>query len=328
MAEITLKELAERMQVSPATVSMVLHGRPGVSQETRGRVSEALRAAGYEIKVKKRKLTSPLSPAEFLIGGMNSALVAANPFFTYLVDCVEREAEASGFDVTTRYLNAGDDHVLSESGCILFATMMNKTSIDALLGKRALAVVLDNEASYPDRDTVVIDNAGGIESAVGYLLEKGSRRIGFLSSGMKLDNFQKRKTAFLDSMAHFGMPVDPADVLTLGENPGEIAKSFDAYLKATATLPDAFLTEHDLLALEVADYLKGRAIMPGKDIDLVGFDDIAYARMLDPPLTTVHVYAEQFAKAAVAQLRERMEDPSAPAQKRIISTKLVTRKSA
>lgn len=322
MANVTIKDLAQRLGVSPATISMVLNGRRGVSEATRSKVMAELKASGYPLEkhsaAQKKSGTVTLAMCR-----KDGQSIERNPFFATLIESIEQEAAASGYQLSVHYLAPGAMPPPSE-GMILLATAMAE---EDMLPFRELSfplVALDNSFPGVPINTVSIDNAGGIQAAVVHLLERGHKRIGYLTRSLKAQNFFERAAAFHSALEALGLPSgDVVQLPGLNASPSGLVRFFQERKPGST----AYLADNDFTALSTVTALHTAGYRVGEDISLVGFDDLPFSRMSQPPLTTVRVFNDRLGRAAVRRLVELIREPNQPYAKISVGVELKERES-
>jgi DNA-binding LacI/PurR family transcriptional regulator len=316
-ARITSVDVARRSGVSQSTVSLVLSGKAAgrVSERT----AEAVRAAAAELGYR------PNAAARALKTGAARTVVlvvpdVTNPFFGPVLRGAQRAARAAGYAVAL--VDTARDRAYGTAvaealqagpadGLLLFAIDPPRASA----ARREPIVVI--ESGVRGLPGVRLDVERGTAAAVGHLLELGHRAIGHLASAVDGSTFRLRRRA-LEALAG-DAPAARSDFAP------EAAR--DATLELLRAHPGltALFCDDDVLASGA--YLAARALgrrIPA-DLSVVGFDDLAVARVLDPPLTTVRADAEELGRVAFELLAERMAG-GRPGS-RVLDVELVVRES-
>lgn len=329
------KEIAKILGVSPSTVSLVLNNKPGVGDETRQQVLKFLRENDYDVpdyfpqKPVNRNL-------QFIIYKKHGRVISDTPFFSVLIESINRAARDADFHLIITYLSEKQDDIPSvllqiektrPSGLLILATEMEEKDVDWFNYLHYPMLLLDNQFDSKDIDTVGINNADGVYKAVRHLLNAGHREIGYLNSKIWIHNFERRLKQFKSCMLEHGAALTEGNIFNLDSTVEGAYLDMKAYLARCKDLPTALFAANDILALGALRALKEAGYRVPEDISLVGFDDMSFCDMSEPPLTTVHVYNQQMGSAAVKRLVELIEQPAAEIQKTYISTKLVVRKS-
>ncbi len=172
-------------------------------------------------------------------------------------------------------------------------------------------------------DVIAKEKRRSIFRLVDHLMKLGHRRLLFLGPSPTKD---ERAEAFIDAMARHNLTYDPTLCVHSpfpAEGAYEVAKS----LLAGGERPDALVCGCDTIAIGAMRAAKERGLSLPDDIAITGFDDIAFARDLDPPLTTIHVPKELLGELAVRKLIERINYPDRPPVVQLVPTTLVVRRS-
>jgi DNA-binding LacI/PurR family transcriptional regulator len=184
----------------------------------------------------------------------------------------------------------------------------------------------DNQGRWKEKlpaDIIVIEKRRAIYRLVEHLASLGHRRLGFLGASPTTD---ERAEAFIHALARHDLPFDPALFLRSPfptEGAYEVAKT----LFTGGTIPDALVCGCDTIAIGAMRAAKECGLRLPDDLAITGFDDIAFARDLDPPLTTIHVPKELLGELAVRKLIERINHPERPPIIQVVPTTLVVRSS-
>lgn len=324
--KVNMAQIGEAAGVSSATVSNALNHRPGVNPETAAHVFHVARELGYFSD-------RPLSAIRLIHLEQGYFDVREEPFFAALLQGIESECRAQEVDALFSAVPASEeslpDKLCSDPRCgvILLATESSDEEIARFDGVRAPVLLLDNCPRNPAHSAVLIDNEGGVFQAIEHLLEYGHRRIGYLRYAARFRNFAAREAAYRQAMAEAGLTVNPDDVVTLTLPPDHARETMRGYLSGAASLPTAFFADNDALAFPAMQAMADCGIRVPEDVSIVGFDNILYARLSAPPLTTIHVDKQELGRLAVRILLEQSRCRSSAPTKTQICTRLVQRES-
>jgi DNA-binding LacI/PurR family transcriptional regulator len=295
-------DVARRAGVSQSTVSLVFSGKAQgrVSEATQERVRQAARELGYRPNVAAQALRLGSSRAVALL-----VPDITNPFFSRVLRGAQRAAQEAGYTVALvdtandRRWEAQSFEALRAGpvdGYLLFEVLPP----EALEGDNAVVVI---ESEVKDRPSVRFDAEAGAAAAFAHLVELGHRRIGHLAAAFDAPTFQSREAARRKVLSAAGL--DP-DELPRAETPITIE---DARLSAGPLLdeqPTAVCCDDDILAAGLYLAARERGVKIPGDLSVVGFDDMDFARVLDPPLTTVALDAETLGETAFGLLHACM----------------------
>ncbi len=327
---VTLKDIAAHAGVSRATVSLVLRKSPLVKEETRLKVDAAMAELGY---VYNRRAANLRSGASRTVG---------------LVLC----------EITTpnySQLTAGIDDVLDQEGYVAFIT---NTAEDAERQRRALVrmqehgvdgiVVVPAEDTRADAledghcaglpcvlaqrrvegfpaDYVGPDYAAGMELVTEHLIALGHKRIAFVGGARRIAPLSERLAGFRKALRRHRLksgPVIPCAVLDRASGYAAGRELF-----AGEDHPSAVVCYNDIVAFGVMLALSERGLVPGRDVAVVGCDDVAEAGLHRPALTTFTTDPRVVGREAARLLLRRIDAPGRPPEHIIVPPRLVIRQS-
>ena len=175
-------------------------------------------------------------------------------------------------------------------------------------------------------DFVGVDNAAGGEMAVRHLIQKGQRRIAMLGGSHKLTSWVGRKEGYDKALREAGIESDASLVLQ-GPATRDCGAELVQQLLRLPDPPTAIFCYNDIIAIGAMMKLKEMGLTPGRDIAIVGFDNIPEASIFSPKLTTVSSHVRLMGKHAAALLCTRMENPDLEPRKIIVHPELIIRES-
>ncbi|MGH2713058.1 MAG: LacI family DNA-binding transcriptional regulator [Thermoleophilaceae bacterium] len=299
---MTSIDVARHAGVSQSTVSLVFSGKGAgrVSEATQERVRRAARELGYRPNVAAQALRLGSSRAVALL-----VPDVTNPFFGRVLRGAQRAAQAAGYTVVL--VDTGRDRQWAAQsfetlragpadGYLLF-----EVAVPEGLGPDQHVVLMEREA--PGRRWVRFDSEGGAEAAFGHLLELGHRRIGHLAASFDAPTFHLREAARRRVLAEAGLDPDaqPRAVTEIA-----IDAARDAAGPLLDERPTAVFCDDDLIAAGLYMAARERGLRIPGHLSVVGFDDMDFARALEPPLTTVALDAEKLGATAFELLEGSM----------------------
>lgn len=333
---VTAKDVAQRLGVSPAAVSLALRGRPGVSEETRGRILETARQMGYPLE--GRAYPDKAGIIQMVIYKRHGKVFSDTPFFEQLTEGVAEQAGVLGYHLSVSYFYGSQNHQeqlrsirsLNSAGIILLATEMRSVDMQLFFGLDVPIVVLDNFITSESYDLVGIDNRYGAWNAVRYLISCGHTRLGYLHSSVDIRNFSRRYDGYL--MGCRCLPEAAAKdssrrVVRVGTTPEAAASDMRAYLATDPVLPTAFFADNDSIAAGCCRALQEGGLRIPQDVSVIGFDDSSLCQMTDPPLTTMGVHKERMGALAVNRLHERLRQDMPETVRILVQPSIIVRGS-
>lgn len=320
-SNVTIRDVARRVGVSPMTVSRVINDSTLVSTETRRRVEEAISELGYVPSRLARGLSAKRT-------GTLAVIVpdVANPFFTLILRGAEDVARRAGYRVIfcdTRADLGVEREVIEEMIAhrvegILIAPVSDR-SRDHLRRLTRFAVpfvLVDRTVPGVDADAVLGDSAEGAQRLVEHLISLGHRRIGLIVESDEVSTARDRRRGYEAALLTAGLPLDRALVVKATVEPNGGYRGMQQLL-ALDERPTAVFTVNNLVGLGAIEAVRAANLEVPDDIALVCFDDIEYASRLYPFLTVMEQPAETFGTLSVQLLLERIER-RAPERSRVV----------
>ena len=329
----TMRDIASYTDVSLTTVSLVLNGRPGISPETRARVMSAASELGYQPPIRRHGAT--VETISLLIEHLPTS-PSSDPFNRQILTSIEAEARRTGYRVVVEFAGADDQPQVGHwtggwtSGVLIVGGGDLKPAwVATAIEARLPVVVVDHFIPGIEVATVVSDNFAGAYEITKYLLNAGHERIGFLRGPSKYWTLEERKGGYLAAMQCAGVEFDPSLIPQRVSHGTEKGYGETLALLDLPTPPTAIFAVSDQTAIGAYRAITGRGLSVGKDISVVGFDDIELASMLTPPLTTVHNSGALLGRVAFERLLGMLRDneSSENAIKWTVPTQIVERDS-
>ncbi|HEY3230882.1 MAG TPA: substrate-binding domain-containing protein, partial [Roseiflexaceae bacterium] len=199
-------------------------------------------------------------------------------------------------------------------------------ALDRLRQRRFPFVLFARSVDGVDADYVGADNVRGAELATEHLIALGHERIAFVGGPANSSARRDRVQGYQSVLRRAGLPIDPA-LQCVSPTTREGGHQAIRTLLDQAAPPTAVLCYNDSVAFGVLLGAQASGRIPGRDIAVVGFDDIAEAALAQPALTTVAISPRQIGEEAARLLLERVAAPDAAARQVILRPKLVVRAS-
>ncbi|MCE5202819.1 MAG: LacI family transcriptional regulator [Actinomycetia bacterium] len=326
----TIRDVAERAGVSVATASRVLTGSRPVSPELAERVIQATRELGYRHNAVARALRRGHTNAMGMV-----VPEIGNPFFPTIVEAVERRLQETGRDLFLCDAQQDPDlerrRVLALIGRQVDGLVIVPVSATASGASLAEAkghtplVQVDRYVEGVDTDWVGVDDTAGITMAVEHVVSCGARRLACVSATPDSSAGRRRLLGFQEAVMRLGLPTDGPPLL--GSFTAEWGRVAAGRIVAEKHLPDAVVCGNDEIAVGVLGEFRRRGVRVPLDVLVTGFDDIRFAALADPPLTTVRQPHERIAEECIRLLDARIADPDAPIQRIALEPTLVVRES-
>lgn len=336
MKRPTQVDVAKLAGVSRATVSYVINGLTdgyvSITDETRTRVLKAIEELGYQPDAMAQSFRyGTTNTIGLLIPDMH------NPHYWQIVSGVEQELQTKGYDVLLMNAALNPDRELQSvrtlgrrriDGLILLLTFEEHVhaEIDLLVRQRKPLVLIGTSESTVDIARTSFKE--GAVAVMSHLLGLGHRRIGLIYGvgAAYPDQGTDRLVAYRQGLQSIGVKVDESLIQYCGP-------SIDEGYRAALNLinqpdrPTAIIVINDMLAIGTMRAIYDHHLRIPDDISIASFDDIKVAAYVDPPLTTVHVDAEELGRAATRLIFKRLQEPALPPQEIFVPSELVIRSS-
>lgn len=303
---VTARQIAQELGVSEATVSLVLNGRRGVSSATRERVVSMARHMGYDFK-RARGARSQGSIA-FVIFDRQSFF--STQFFQEVQSGVLSVFDESDYSLSMARIDGRGDVQAQVSsrlptdciGIIVFATEMEAEEFEPIVDISLPVVWLDNPLAPTGCDSVVINNYLGMQQALGYLTQTYPGMPGHLCGGGMLANFDERRRGLHRALRAMGGSTKDMPELLLPVDVEAAQEALLAELDRGLEPQRSYVADNDFIALGAIRALRQRGHRVPEDVAVMGFDDIGFARLSDPPLSTISVPKAYLGQVAAERL--------------------------
>lgn len=308
--KINIKKLSELTGFSQATVSNALNNKKGVNKETAEKIRKVARETGYLTDLR-------ISSVKLVVYRASGAIVNDSPFFSSLISGVEAEGRRQGYDTivcnVTRDSADYEDQMLElcsdpSSALLVLATELEETEAKRFEEAIPPVVMLDNWYEDLPMTAVLIDNSDAAFRAVRYLVEKGHTKIGHLKGNYHIRNFRFREEGYLRALYANQLEFNPEHTFCLTPSMEGAWMDMNAILQREPDLPTAFFADNDMIALGAMRALQQNGYSVPEDVSVVGFDDLPFCAISNPPLTTVKVHNYRMGIAAVRCLMELVRD--------------------
>ena len=328
----TLLDVAKHAGVSRATVSLVCRGSPLVAELTRIRVEKAMQEIGYVYNRSAANLRSSLTQTVGLV-----IPDIANPIYSDLLAGIEDILTPLGkavFIADTNESLERQNHFLQRmlemrvDGLIISTVSGTPVTCFAPYQRIGIPIVqVLRKLPGAALDYAGTDNRRGAFEAAAHLLNLGHRRLAYIGSAVSPSVNRERFQGICDALLVHGVDTGGLPTLTSSHGFGDAAQA-TRNLLAEHPEVTGILCYNDLIALGATLGLNELGLNPGRDISLVGFDNIDAASNWRPPLTTMSIEARTIGRNAGTLLSSRLENPDAPAQDQVTEARLIARSTS
>jgi LacI family transcriptional regulator len=328
----TIKQIANKANVSIATVSRALNNNVRVTEVTKERILRISNDLNYKPNLVARNFVKKTSYAIGLI-----LPDISDEFFTDIIRGVDEITYKNGY--YTMVASSHKHRTLADSittfsqtglvgGVILLMSGMTDDLKNILNHTKIPIVLIGGGKQEQDFDTVAIDNYQGAFNATEYLIKKKRlKKIAHITGPAENYDAFLRKKGFIDACKKNGVHINKSFIV---EGNYTIDSGYHGFIQlyGLTEKPQAIFAANDMMALGCYDAANYFNVKIPDDISLIGFDDIFISKYLNPGLTTIQVQIEEVGKAAATLLLQRLNNSNGKAHSLIkISTELIIRGS-
>ncbi len=330
--QITIKDIAKELGISPSTVSKALKGHRDISSTTKQEVKKLAEKWNYKPDQIALSLKSGLSKT---IGVIVPEII--HYFFSTVISGIEDLAYDSGYHVMfcqssesyAREVNAVDTLLASRVDGFLVSVSKVTENFDhfrKIQENNIPIVFFDRICEEIEADRVIVDDEEGAYEAVSHLIAVGCRNIVHLSGPPNLLIGKNRKAGFIRAMKENNMPLNDDSVIRCDTMEDAVLLVPELFRRAEK--PDGLFAVNDVTAAAAMKIMNDLGYNVPRDVAVAGFTSGLISDITNPTLTSVEQHGYQIGKEAIKLLIDRLEkDEAAPFQTKIIKTDLVIKGS-
>lgn len=328
--KITIYDVAEKAEVSIATVSKVINNTGRISDKTRKKVLQIMEELEYQPSVVASALSGK---STFTIGLTLPDL--ANPYFAELARAIEDQGRKHGFNV---FICSTDNDAGKEEeyyqlfmkkrvdGIIMVSRDKQNVVVKKILNEKVPLVMIAREMfSAPVTSVMVDDYYGGMQAGQ-HLLQQGHRRIAVIVENLAELGSKERLRGCVDAMKEEQLELPPHHIIEGGYTL-ESGKAAMQQLLQQEELPTAVFACNDILAIGAIQAVREYGLNVPHDLSIVGYDNTILATIIDPPLTTVAQPMGEIGERSVALLIQQIQSKETVRQRVMLMPDLVVRRS-
>jgi len=323
---VSIRDVAKLAGVSISTVSRVINNSDSVSEELVEKVNKAIQELGYQPNRIARSLrTGTTKIVGFIIPDIT------NPAFLLMVKGAEDYLKKKGYS----FILGGTDHSVKEESKLLSTLLSQRVDgliltcsgghnpylSDLLMSRNIKLVFMDRRYEKIKAPYVGVDNSGGVEKMIDYLVQTGHRSFAFLSGERQTSSAKERLQGFIRGIQKY--QIKDYQIL-YGEFTFESGYSLTKKLRK---IPDAIIGGNDLVAFGAIEALEEMGYRVPEDVSVAGFDDMFFSKYYKPALTTVRQPIYDMGKMAGKVLFSLMNGKRLKKETIILETEIVIRES-
>ncbi len=327
---VTLNDVSKVARVSASTVSHVLNGTRHVNEDTKQRVMDAIEQTGYIPNLMAKSLKQSASNT---IGIVVSDI--RNEFFVNIIHVIDEEARKMGCQV---FVSSSDENPKKEleiikafcerrvDGIIYSPTKgSNQYSVN-YLKKSQVPVVMIDRLVGEDFDWVGVENYGSIKKLVKYLADFGYTKIGFLAGFRGISTTEERIQGYLDAIEELHLEKNK-DWLITGDYRKDMVSEQVIRVMQAPTVPEAWIAANNRMIYNAMQATNALGLKIPEDIALAAFGDFEWSDYFEPRITTLVQSCNTIGIQAVELLKQRIKNPTMPAQRIEVDSELIIRES-
>lgn len=323
-----IKDVARLSSSSITTVSRVINNSGYVKQETRDKILEAIKELDYK----------PLERSEGIKDTKTIGFIVPNienPFFGKMARHLSRVANGFNYNILLfdlGGLKSNEDDYLWDlinnrvDGLIYASSHRSLEVINTAKNRNVPIVVLDREIKNERINSVTVNNNYGAFIAIEHLIKLGHRKIAFIGGAADMEISTKRKEGYIRALQENEITVNE-DYICYGDYSMQSGYECMEKLYRANHEITAVLAANDLMAIGAMNYFNQINIRVGKDISVIGFDNIELAACVSPSLTTVEYPMERMSEVVVELILRQIKDEEDNIESVTLFPKLVVRQS-
>lgn len=324
--KITARDVALRCNTSTAAVSRAFRAEASIGQDLRAKILTAARELGYSPPSKRSRRIEGRHKISIVVGDIT------NPFYPNTLQCFAKEIRDRKHEMVVQIvpLHENVDSVMSQvlqsdSDAAIIMSANLSSELARQCKRRGLPVVLFNRVQADSSaNAVCADNYNGGRLVAQHLISKGCASYSFIGGIPDTSTHLERRRGFLDELEKHGIRPDFDGT---GRYDYGRAFSVATELFQSSMRPDGLFCANDIMAIAAIDAAKECGLVAGRDVSIVGFDDVPMASWTSYRLTTVRQRVNVMARAALNLIDEVRQHPEDHGVIRIVRGDLIVRES-
>ncbi|MMZ44234.1 putative HTH-type transcriptional repressor ExuR [compost metagenome] len=337
--KVTIQDIADALGISRNTASKAINGSDSIPVDTRNKVIKK----AIELKYKQFayvETDSIIPKNQGNIALFTCNLPNSSHFGSFLISGLEKRISAEGYNLSIHIVRENETQAgtlpnnfeASKVDGIICIEMFDPqySELVTSLGLPTIFIDCSVDIFCPDlkADLLLMENEHSVYSVTKSLIDRGFARIGFAGDYKHCKSFNERWVGYNRALIEAGLSVDlSCCIVDQDRNFFSESDWMDKQLEGMSALPSAFVCANDFIAVSVMKALKNKNLKIPEDIAVFGFDNAPESRIVEPHLSTVHIYNNEMGITAAEMLLARVKDPSRPYQITHIRTEPIFRES-
>ncbi len=327
---VTINDIALEAGVSSATVSRSIRGKEWVSPETRTKISQVARRLNYHPNLQARALVSKNPSGVGIVIPRTAEFAFANPYYAENIKGIAKRIKESGHHLVFSF--AGEDSYARMyqnrlvAGIIVLGHRIDDLRIDQARKMKVPMVLIPGYPHSHSLHSVDMDNIEGAQKAVCHLAALGHQRIAFINGAINSKYSIDRLKGYRKGLEKSDLPFR-GNLVFGSDFTQEGAYRVMKKILLQPKIPTAVLLINDHSALGVLKAVKESTLRVPEDISIIGFGDVPFASMINPPLTTVREPSQEIGYEAAGMFLRLIQGKRIPQKHLTVPMELIVRES-
>lgn len=325
----TIQMISNATGFSPATVSNALNRKRGVRADTSEVILTAARELGYQENNLLKKI-------KFILYKTNGLITDDTPFFNLVMEGFQNECKRFGYEMVMEYLDRREAdferrvrNLMEDVSAVvvLVGAELMEEDFHFFENPRGRLLLLDYWNESMKCSGILINNEDAVAEAVRYLAQKGHEEIGYLRGSFRIKAFTAREAGYRRGMAECKLPCRDCWSITVDTTMDRAYQDMKQYLRNGPKLPTAFVADNDMIALGCMKAMTEKKILIPEQVSIVGFDDLPFAEISTPRLTSLRVPKQKMGEMAVHRIAEMTREEETVRTKIMVCPEFIERDS-
>ncbi|WKZ58096.1 MAG: LacI family DNA-binding transcriptional regulator [Cyclobacteriaceae bacterium] len=337
--QVTIKDIARELGISPSTVSRALKDHPDISPDTKKAVNELAEKLNYQPNIVALSLRQSKTNT---IGVIIPEIV--HFFFSTVISGIEDVAYSAGYNVILAQSNESQTREISDIKALfnsrvdgMLMSVSRETTnfdhIESMLAKGVPIVFFDRVYDTGQASKIIVDDFTGAKEATLHLIDQGCKRIAHIEGPPNLEISKQRLEGYKEALKEHNMPFNKELVAICPSGTIEEGKKATEKLLSLKNPPDAIFATNDPAAMGAMQAIKAKGLKMPDDVALVGFSNWFFSSLMDPPLSSVDQpgfeMGQEAAKLLIRQIeKQEKDDEDITPETKILKTRLIIRESS
>lgn len=337
--QVTIKDIARELGISPSTVSRALKDHPDISVQTKKAVNELAEKLNYQPNIVALNLRQKKTNT---IGVIIPEIV--HFFFSTVISGIEDVAYTAGYNVIIAQSNESYQRELTDMKALfnsrvdgMLISISRETEkydhIESIISKGMPIVFYDRMYNSPTSSKVIVDDYAGAKEGVKHLIEQGCKRIAHLNGNPNLIISIDRLRGYKDALEESGLKYDESLVVGVPSGTFEEGKIGMNKILSLNPMPDAVFAGNDPMAMGAMMAIKEKGLKIPDDIAILGFSNWFFGELMEPSLTSIDQpgfeMGQEAARLLIRQIEMKdKEDFDPQPETKILKTRLIIRNSS